>query len=111
MNEAPDSSWGAQDFKRILAALPNDELLTVLDEVLLELERRLLRYAKVGHELRDMADEGLVLSMRATARLQQAQSSAQHTTGHLQVVGVGDWRPTSTSPSWRDDPRMTSEEE
>jgi hypothetical protein len=95
----------------MLAALPNDDLLNVLDEVLLELEKRLLRYAKVGHELLDMANEGLVLSMRAAARLQQAQSSAKHTTGHLQVVGVGDWRPTSTSPSWRDDPRMTSEEE
>jgi hypothetical protein len=111
MSEPQSSRWAAEDFERLLAALPNDDLLTVLDEVLLELEKRLLRYARVGHELLDMANEGLVLSTRASARLHQAQSSAQHTTGHLQVVGVGEWRPKSTNPSWRDDPRMTSDED
>jgi hypothetical protein len=55
-------------------------------------------YAKVGPELLEMADEGLVLAARAKARLGQALSAAQHIEGHLQVVGVGDWQPTSTCP-------------
>jgi Regulator of chromosome condensation (RCC1) repeat len=53
----------------------------------LELEKRLFRYAKVGPELLEMADEGLVLAARAKARLGQSLSAAQHTEGHLQVVG------------------------
>jgi hypothetical protein len=85
----------------------NEELLAVLDDVLLELERRLLRYARSGPEIMDMADEGLVLSVRAGARLRQAQSSAAHTTSHLQVLGVGAWSPRSTNPGWSDDPRVT----
>ena len=94
-----------------LANLTNTQLLTALDEVLLELEKRLLRYARVGAELVEMADEGLVLSVRTAARLRQAQSAAQHTEGHLQVVGVGPWRPTSTNPSWSDDPRVITDGE
>src|SRR3954447_25295926 len=97
------------DYASALASLPNDELLAALDLALLELEKRLLRYAQSGHELREMADEGLVLSVRAAARLGQAQSSAAHTAGHLQIVGVGDWQPTSTQPDWNDDPRAASE--
>jgi hypothetical protein len=117
MNSSPEpaqpneSSPTVDDFRAALRTLPNDELLGVLDQVLLELEKRLLRYAKVGHELIDMANEGVVLAVRADARLQQAQSSAQHATGHLQVVGVGEWSPRSTSPSWRDDPRVTGEDD
>ena len=99
------------DFEEALEALPNAELLTALDLVLLELERRLLRYARTGHELLEMADEGLVLAVRAGARLGQAQSSAAHTAGHLQVVGIGEWSPTSTQPGWSNDPRATSEGE
>ena len=53
-----------------------------------------------------MADEGLVLAARARLR-QQALSSAQHAEGHLQVVGVGEWRPKSTRPSWNTDPRLS----
>ena len=49
-------------------------------------------------ELLEMADEGLVLAARAKVRLGQSLSAAQHTEGHLQVVGVGEWRPTSTRP-------------
>jgi hypothetical protein len=91
---------------RGLAERSNADLLAVLDEVLLELERRLLRYARSGGQIIAMADEGLVLSMRAAARLRQAQSSAAHTTSHLQVLGVGGWAPRSTNPSWGDDPRV-----
>ena len=58
-----------------------------------------------------MADEGLVLAVRARARLGQALSAAQHAEGHLQVVGVGDWKPTSTRPSWNAEPRLTREDE
>ena len=107
----PEESSPTVDLRAALNTLPNDELLGVLDQVLLELERRLLRYAQVGHELIDMANEGVVLAVRSGARLQQAQSSAQHATGHLQVVGVGEWSPRSTSPSWRDDPRVTAEDD
>jgi hypothetical protein len=96
-------------FEQALAPLPNADLLAALDLVLLELEQRLLRYARTGHELQEMADEGLVLAVRAGARLGQAQSSAAHTAGHLQVVGVGGWSPTSTQPGWSDDPRVTAE--
>jgi hypothetical protein len=93
-----------------LSGLSNSDLLTALDGVLVELERRLLRYARLGAEILEMADEGLILSVRAAARLRQAQSSASHTTGHLQLVGVGEWQPKGTNPSWSDDPRVTGEE-
>ena len=97
-------------FEESLSALPNEELLRALDIVLVELEKRLFRYARVGAELLEMADEGLVLAARAAARLSQAQSSAAHAAGHLQVVGVGDWSPRSTNPSWSDDRRITGED-
>jgi hypothetical protein len=115
VTEKPDQTSGADRrlhaFGQALESLPNADLLKALDLVLLELERRLLRYARTGHELQHMADEGLVLAVRASARLGQAQSSAAHTAGHLQVVGVGDWSPTSTQPGWSDDPRATAEDE
>ena len=115
MAETPDQTSGQEppldDFEQALASLPNAELLSSLDLVLLELERRLLRYARTGHELLEMADEGLVLAVRAGARLGQAQSSAVHTASHLQVVGIGEWSPTSTQPGWSDDPRATAEGE
>jgi len=113
--ERPDEVSGQEPplhaFEQALASLPNAELLSALDLVLLELEQRLLRYARTGHELLEMADEGLVLAVRAAARLGQAQSSAAHTAGHLQVVGIGEWSPTSTQPGWSDDPRATAEGE
>ena len=83
--------------------------MSALDLALLELEKRLFHYAKVGPELLEMADEGLVLAARAKARLGQALSAAQHTEGHLQVVG--EWHPTSTRPSWNAEPRLTQEEQ
>jgi len=98
-----------EDTQEALSALSNAELLARLDSVLLELEKRLFRYAKVGPELLQMADEGLVLTVRARARLGQALSATQHAEGHLQVLAVGDWRPRSTRPSWHDDPRVTDE--
>jgi len=98
------------DFQRALSDLSNPELLSALDLALLELERRLFRYAKVGPELQEMADEGLVLAAKAKARLGQALSAAQHAEGDLQVVGVGEWRPTSTRPSWNAEPRLTQED-
>src|ERR671913_1396348 len=75
------------DYQQALSNLSNPELLSALDLALLELEKRLFRYAKVGPELLEMADEGLVLAARAKARLGQSLSAAQHTEGHLQVVG------------------------
>ena len=99
------------DYEQALANLPNAELLAALDLTLLELEKRLYRYAHLGPEVLEMADEGLVLAVRARARLGHALSSAQHTEGHLQLVGVGDWTPTSTRPSWDTDPRLNEEEE
>ena len=83
-------------------------LLSAMDLALLEQEKRLLRYAKQGPEIIEMADEGLVLSARA--RLGQALSAAQHAEGHLQVVGVGDWKPTSTRPAWNAEPRLTEDD-
>jgi hypothetical protein len=77
----------------------------------LELEKGLFRYAEVGLELLEMADEGLVLAARAKARLGQLLSAAQHTEGHLQVVGVGEWRPTSTRPAWNAEPRLSPGQE
>ena len=59
------------DFQK---ALSNPELLSALDLALLELEKRLFRYAKVGSELLEMADERLVLAARAKARLGQSLS-------------------------------------
>ena len=98
-------------FEKALSNLTNPELLSALDLALLELEKRLFRYAKVGPELLEMADEGLVLAARAKARLGQSLSAAQHAEGHLQVVGVGEWQPTSTRPSWNAEPRVTNEDE
>jgi hypothetical protein len=92
-------------------ALSNPELLSALDLALLELEKRLFLYAKVGPELLEMADEGLVLAARAKARLGQSLSAVQHTEGHLQVVGVGEWKPTSTCPAWNAEPRLPDSEE
>ena len=107
----PESKPGLEDFDAVVAEVSNADLLLVIDLVLLELEKRLLRYARVGADILEMADEGLVLAVRAGARLRQAQSSAAHTAGHLQLVGVGEWRPRSTDPSWGHDPRVTGEEE
>lgn len=98
------------DFVHVLTELSNDDLLAGLDLVLVELEKRLLHYATAGSELLEMANEGLVLAVRARARLGQALSAAQHAENHLQVLGVGEWRPKSTRPSWSDDPRVTGEE-
>ena len=98
------------DLRDALPALTNADLLGALDLVLLELERRLLRYARTGDQLLEMADEGLVLASRASARLSQASSAAAHTAGHLQVVGVGDWNPRSTQPAWNDDPRVVGDD-
>jgi len=98
------------NFEQALSNLSNPELLSAVDLALLELEKRLYRYAKVGPELLEMADEGLVLAARATARLGQALSAAQHAEGHLQVVGVGDWKPTGTRPAWNAEPRLTEDD-
>jgi hypothetical protein len=65
------------DFQEALSNLSNPELLSALDLALLELEKRLFRYARVGPELLEMADEGLVLAARAKARLGQSLSAAQ----------------------------------
>ncbi len=99
------------EFKQVLAVLPNPELLNALDLTLLELEKRLSRYAHLGPEVLEMANEGLLLAVRSRARLTQALSAAQHAEGHLQLVGVGDWKPTSTRPAWNTDPRLNDEEE
>jgi hypothetical protein len=77
-------------YRRALIDLDNAVLLRALDLALLEFEKRLYRYAHVGPELLQMADEGLVLAVRAKARLGQALSSAQHAESHLQIVGVGE---------------------
>jgi hypothetical protein len=95
-----------EDLERTLAEMDNGDLLAALDLLLLELEKRLLRYAQTGHDILEMADEGLLLSTRAAARLTQAQSAADHTIGHLQIVGVGEWQPRSTRPGWGADPRV-----
>jgi hypothetical protein len=44
------------DFQRTLSDLSNSELLSALDLTLLELERRLHRYAHEGEEIMEMAD-------------------------------------------------------
>src|ERR687885_29409 len=51
-----------------------------------------------------------LLATRSGARLEQAQSAAEHTRGHLQLVGVGEWRPRTTRPSWASDPRVVPDE-
>ena len=107
--KAAEPTFKREEFDQGIARLANEHLLAALDLALLELERRLYRYARVGADLQDMADEGLVLASRAGARLAQAQSAAAHTQGHLQLVGVGDWRPTSTRPAWNEDPRVGEE--
>jgi hypothetical protein len=86
------------DFEQALSNLSNPELLSALDLALLELEKRLFRYAKVGPELLEMADEGLVLAARAKARLTQSLSAAQHAEGHLQVVGWASGVPPARAP-------------
>jgi hypothetical protein len=58
--------------------------------------------------LLEMADAGLVLA--AKARLEQALSAAQHAEGHLQVVGMGEWKPTGTRLAWNAEPRLTEED-
>jgi len=109
--EQPGRGRPDEDLAPGLSERSNDELLALLDVVLLELERRLLRYARSGAEFIQMADEGLVLSVRSGARLRQAQSAAAHAASHLQVLGVGDWSPRSTNPGWSDDSRVTATEE
>jgi hypothetical protein len=109
-NQPDDSQELVAELQKNISGLPNPQLLSALDFVLLELERRLLHYARVGPEMLAMADEGLVLAARSAARLNQAQSAAAHAAGHLQVIGVGEWRPTSTAPSWSDDPRVEGNE-
>jgi hypothetical protein len=108
-HEEPDLLHYAE-YQRVLSTLTNPELLSAIDLTLLELEKRLLHYAKVGPEVLEMADEGLVLAVRARARLGQALSSAQHAEGHLQIVGVGEWKPKSTRPAWNTEPRLSEEE-
>jgi hypothetical protein len=98
-----------QALSDVVSRLPNGELLSYLDIALLELERRLLRYARTGPDILQMADEGLVLAARSGARLRQAQSAAAHAAGHLQILGVGDWAPRSTNPGWADDARVDDE--
>ena len=108
--EEPSAALPFADYREVLCGLSNAELLAAVDLNLLELEKRLLHYAKVGPELLDMADEGLVLAVRARARLSQALSSAQHAEGHLQIVGVGEWKPTSIRATWNTEPRLTEED-
>jgi len=57
------------DYREVLSALPNAELLNALDLALLELEKRLLKYARVGPEVLGMACESLALTLTARARL------------------------------------------
>jgi hypothetical protein len=77
------------DFQKALSNLSNPELLSALDLALPELEKRLFRYAKVGPELLEMADEGLVLAARAKARLGQSLSAAQARGGPTAGGGGG----------------------
>lgn len=109
MVDVDDGKRALDDLQRALADAPNRELLAALDLALVELERRLLRYSRSGAEILDMADEGLVLAARAAARLAQAQSAAAHAQSHLQIIGVGDWHPRSTRPSWGNDDRVVSD--
>ncbi len=75
------------DFQQALSILPNRELLNALDLALLELEKRLSRYAHAGPEVLEMANEGLVLAVRSRARLTQALSAAQHAEGDRKSFG------------------------
>ena len=50
----------ATNFEEALSHLTKAEPLSALDLALLELEKRLYRYARVGLELLEMADEGLL---------------------------------------------------
>src|SRR3712207_4886394 len=99
------------DFREVLSAFPNAELPNAVDLTLLEREKRFYRYAHLGPERLEMANEGLVLAVRSRGRLGQALSAAQHAEGHLQLVGVGEWQPTSTRPTWNTDPRVSEGEE
>jgi hypothetical protein len=103
----PLTMMSANEAQPHVSELANGDLLATLDTVLLEIERRLLHYARSGSEIQAMADEGLVMATRTAARLRQAQSAAAHTAGHLQVVGVGNWHPKTINPSWSDDDRVT----
>jgi hypothetical protein len=86
------------DFEVALSKLSNPELLSALDLALLELEKRLFRYAKVGPELLEMADEGLVLAARAKARLGQSLSAAQHTEDTCRWLGWASGVPPARAP-------------
>jgi hypothetical protein len=110
MEDRPESDPVIAGFSDRLPQLGNEQLLACLDLLLLEAERRLLRYARRGPEILEMADEGLVFAVRSGARLRQAQSAAAHCAGHLQVLGVGAWSPRSTNPGWASDPRLTANE-
>lgn len=110
MQDGPEADAVIARFSDHLPDLGNEQLLACLDLVLLEAERRLLRYARRGPEILEMADEGLVFAVRSGARLRQAQSAAAHSAGHLQVLGVGSWSPRSTNPGWASDPRLTANE-
>lgn len=103
-----DEANRLQEALASLGDLSNPELLHTIDLLLLELERRLLRYVE-GSEVVAMADEGLILRVRAAARLAQAQSATNHARGHLQIVGVGDWQPRGTEPRWDRDERVVGE--
>jgi hypothetical protein len=46
----------------------------------------------------------------AKARLGQALSAAQHAERHLQVVGVGEWKPFGSRPAWNAEPRLAEED-
>jgi hypothetical protein len=110
MEDRPEADPVIARFGGQLPHLGNEQLLASLDLLLLEAERRLLRYARRGPEILEMADEGLVFAVRSSARLRQAQSAAAHCAGHLQVLGVGNWSPRSTNPGWASDPRLTTNE-
>ena len=60
----PPNEEPVPDFQKALSNLSNPELLSAVDLALLELEKRLYRYARVGPELLEMADEGLVLAAK-----------------------------------------------
>ncbi len=106
-----EQSPGSDGLARDLRTLVNGDLLAELDLLLLELEKRLYRYARSGPELVHIADEGLLLAVRSRARLAQSLASAQHTERHLQVVGVGEWQPTGTGSAWNADPRVVTDDE
>ena len=61
----PEPKEPVPDLQQALFSLSNRELLGALDLTLLELERRLYRYAHEGEELIDMAGEGLLLASSA----------------------------------------------